>query len=165
MLHYNESVVMLKKIFKDVKCVRFDDLVKTQDIGHSFFNLIGIDTTDLPAAGIVRPSLSILETQTKIFASRYIESAKKNEEFIGWMKSPEISDTIRQSFCGDKYDLWQDHDSRIIFYRSRMKDLDELGRTIGYGDVNIFHEPDSTYDQVPAIPPSLSQLIMDYFNL
>lgn len=164
MLNYNESVLLLKNIFVDVKCVIFQDLVKTQDIGHNFFNLMGIETTDLSAAGIMRPSLSIPETQIKIFASRYINNAKQNEAFISWMQSPDISNIINRSFSGNKYDLWESHESRMDFFRSRMEDLSSLQKTIGYTENNIFQEPDTTLERVPAIPSELIKLIMDYLG-
>jgi hypothetical protein len=165
-LEYHLNATLFKETFPIVKCLIYEDLAASPNFFSRFFEVMNIDISGLDGVGVVRKSLSPVETRVKNFANEFLESRKAGKAFVEWMRSPSVADCITQTYGTAEYSLWPSHAAREEFLASRADDLEKL-RAEFFPDRDRLFPPLKEGDTAPSVPelsPELKKMVLNYFG-
>ena len=165
-VRYYQNAAIFKEIFKDVRCLIYEDLATSGQFFNDFFNVIGMDISDLDTVGVLRKSFSVPETLLKNYANQYLSNRRENKRFLRWMKSPGVTEQIQKVYGNKEYDLWPSHSARKEFIISREKDLKKLSKTFFSERTQLFPplKEGDTAPVVPELPEELKKMVLGYFG-
>ncbi|MCF7943179.1 MAG: hypothetical protein K9L21_01970 [Spirochaetia bacterium] len=165
-LEYYDNASLFQEVFDSITCLVYEDLASSNKFFTHFFAAMDIDVSSLKDVGIWKKGYNVPEIQVKNFANNYISSKKENRRFLSWMRKPQITKTISESYQNSAYSLWPSHEVRRQFLESRENDLKNLQETFFPGRSALFpalRESD-TLPPVPPLPDNLKKMIFDYFG-
>ena len=166
-LGYFENFCLFREIFSSARCLLYEDLISGDGLLKNFFRELGVNTQGMVGPGFVRRSLKAHETVIKNFANPYLKTNAKGKEFVRWLQSENVSNTIKNLMGGDRFDLWETYEARAGFIEGRRDDIARLGELCLSGRERVFPELSKTemLESVPNIPESVQNMVFDHLGV
>lgn len=169
-LRYADQAALFTERFARVRCLVYEDLPPGADFCQAFFAAIGLDVAGLGPVGVVRESLSPVETLTKLTLDAALGAAPPNStaldgpgaraRLVKFVRSPGVAARIAARFGPGPFGLWESAAARAEFLDAVAPEMERL-RAAAFPDRATLFAPPTAGAPPPPVPAFDAALTAD----